>query len=105
MTAKPIVAATDGSEESLRAVEWALDAEGLSSDSNSLYGKGEMGILALYAGLFDARIQRVVLNDPPASHRRGPALPGFTNSTLPSSWMRGTCECPVTTTRSPGTGR
>jgi cephalosporin-C deacetylase-like acetyl esterase len=58
----------------LRAVEWAIDAEGLSADSVSLYGKGETGILALYAGLFDARIERVILHTPPASHRQGPAL-------------------------------
>ena len=33
-----------------------------------------MGILALYAALFDERIQEVILNDPPASHWQRPAL-------------------------------
>jgi hypothetical protein len=33
-----------------------------------------MGILALYAGLFDERIQQIILSDPPASHWKGPAL-------------------------------
>ena len=33
-----------------------------------------MGILALYAGLFDERVQQVILNDPPGSHWQGPAL-------------------------------
>ena len=37
----------------LRAVEWVTDEEKLSASSISLYGKGEMGILALYAALFD----------------------------------------------------
>jgi cephalosporin-C deacetylase-like acetyl esterase len=58
----------------LRAVEWIVREEKLSPASISLYGKGDMGILALYAGLFDARIQRVILKDPPASHRNGAAL-------------------------------
>ena len=42
--------------------------------TSSVYGKGEMGILALYAGLFDRRIGRVILRDPPGSHWQGPAL-------------------------------
>ena len=58
----------------LRAVHWAADEEKLSASSISVYGKGEMGVLALYAGLFDERIKQVILNDPPASHRQGPAL-------------------------------
>ena len=33
-----------------------------------------MGILGLYAGLFDERISRIVLQSPPESHRQGPAL-------------------------------
>ncbi len=58
----------------LRTVQWAIDEEKLSSGSVSLYGKGEMGILALYAALFDWRIGQVILNEPPASHWQGPAL-------------------------------
>src|SRR5438552_14274196 len=42
--------------------------------SLSLYGKGEMGMLALYAALLDERVQQVILSDPPASHWQGPAL-------------------------------
>ena len=48
--------------------------EGVSPSSISLYGKGDMGILGLYAGLFDAQIQQVILRDPPTSHRQSPAL-------------------------------
>jgi hypothetical protein len=33
-----------------------------------------MGILALYAGLFDERIKQVLLNEAPGSHWQGPAL-------------------------------
>jgi hypothetical protein len=40
----------------------------------SIYGKGEMGIVALYAGLFDERVKQVILNDAPGSHWQGPAL-------------------------------
>jgi cephalosporin-C deacetylase-like acetyl esterase len=58
----------------VRAVHWAADEEKLPASAISLYGKGEMGILALYAGLFDERVKQVILNDPPASHRQGPAL-------------------------------
>ncbi len=58
----------------LRAVEWATREAGIPTSSISLYGKGDMGILSLYAGLFDERIMQVILSDPPASHWQRPAL-------------------------------
>ena len=58
----------------MRAVQWMMEEEKISSPSVSLYGKGEMGILSLYAGLFEERVGRVILNDPPGSHWQGPAL-------------------------------
>jgi cephalosporin-C deacetylase-like acetyl esterase len=58
----------------LRTVEWAANEQKISSSSISIYGKGEMGIVALYAALFDERIKQVILNDPPGSHWQGPAL-------------------------------
>src|SRR5438093_3315351 len=58
----------------LRAVEWALGEERLATREVSLYGKGEMGVLALYAGLLDERIGQVVWSEAPASHWQGPAL-------------------------------
>ena len=58
----------------LRGLQWAVEEEKLSAPSISIYGKGEMGIIALYAALLDQRITQVVLSDPPASHRHGPAL-------------------------------
>src|SRR5262249_27073862 len=60
--------------DTLRAVEWAAGEGKVAASSIALYGKGEMGIVCLYAALFDERIKLVVLDDPPGSHRRGPAL-------------------------------
>jgi len=58
----------------LRAVQWAIEEEKLPASAVSLYGKGDMGILVLYATLFDERIQQVILIEPPASHWQRPAL-------------------------------
>ena len=44
------------------------------ADYREVSFQSEMGVLALYAGLFDERIKQVILNDPPASHGHGPAL-------------------------------
>ncbi|HXJ55761.1 MAG TPA: acetylxylan esterase [Verrucomicrobiae bacterium] len=58
----------------LRTVEWAVTEEKLSAPSLSVYAKGEMGAVALYAALFDDRIKQVILNQPPATHWQAPAL-------------------------------
>jgi cephalosporin-C deacetylase-like acetyl esterase len=58
----------------MSAVRWAMDDQKLAPSSISVYGKGEMGIVGLYAALLDPRIQQVILSDPPASHWQGPAL-------------------------------
>ena len=58
----------------LRAVEWIVEEERIPSSSIGVYGKGETGILGLYAAILDGRIQQLVLKDPPESHRQGPAL-------------------------------
>lgn len=58
----------------LRAVDWAVTEKGFADAPISVYGKGDMGILALYAAVLDQRISQVILNDPPASHWQGPAL-------------------------------
>ena len=58
----------------LRAVKWAKDDEKIATSSIAIYGKGDMGILALYAALFEPRIDEVILNEPPASHWQRPAL-------------------------------
>jgi hypothetical protein len=56
----------------LRTIQWA--AEEKLGGPVSLYGKGDMAAVALYAALFDDRAQQVVLNATPASHWEGPAL-------------------------------
>jgi cephalosporin-C deacetylase-like acetyl esterase len=56
----------------LRTVEWA--AEERLGAPVSIYGKGDMAAVALYAALFDDRLQQVILNSPPASHWQSPAL-------------------------------
>ena len=58
----------------LRAIEWAAKEGQLPVSSVSVYGKGEMGAIAMYAALFDKRIQQIILNDPPESHWQRPAL-------------------------------
>jgi hypothetical protein len=58
----------------LRTVEWAFTEEKLTPSAVSIYGKGPMGIAALYAGLRDPRVNHIILNDAPASHWQGPAL-------------------------------
>jgi hypothetical protein len=60
--------------DTLRAIDWAAKEQDVSMSSISIYGKGEMGTVALYAGLFDERVQQVILSDPPRSHWQGPAL-------------------------------
>jgi cephalosporin-C deacetylase-like acetyl esterase len=58
----------------LRSVDYLVDEEKLDLSSISVYGRKDMGGLALHAAAIDNRISRVILNDPPASHWQGPAL-------------------------------
>jgi hypothetical protein len=58
----------------LRAIEWITAEEKVPASSLALYGKREMGILALYAGLFDPRVEKIVLRDPVGTHVTGPGL-------------------------------
>jgi hypothetical protein len=37
-----------------------------------LVGRGQAGIIAAYAALFEPRIKEVVIIDPPTSHKEGP---------------------------------
>ena len=60
--------------DTLRAIEWAVHEQKISAPSISIYGKGAMGIVALYAGLLDERVKQVILSDAPGSHWQGPAL-------------------------------
>ncbi|HLB86755.1 MAG TPA: acetylxylan esterase [Terriglobales bacterium] len=58
----------------LRAIQWVVAEEKTSSPSIAVYGKEGMGILGLYAALFDEHVKQVILANPPASHWQGPAL-------------------------------
>jgi hypothetical protein len=58
----------------LRAIEWVANEARIPASSISIYGKGDMGIIALYAALFDSRVSQVILNTPPGSHWQSPAL-------------------------------
>lgn len=49
-----------GKEQSLASAKWTLA------------GRGRSGVIAAYAALLDSRSPRVVVVDPPASHRNGP---------------------------------
>jgi cephalosporin-C deacetylase-like acetyl esterase len=58
----------------LRAIQWVVAEERTSSQPITVYGKEGMGILGLYAALFDGHVKQVILANPPASHWQGPAL-------------------------------
>jgi hypothetical protein len=79
-TTLPVLSGGTGREETSLYWGTALVPSRLSRifilevGSITVYGKSEMGILGLYAGLPDSRIGQVVLQDPPGSHTDGPAL-------------------------------
>ncbi|HET7214524.1 MAG TPA: acetylxylan esterase [Terriglobia bacterium] len=58
----------------MRAVQFMTADEKVEPGSISLYGRGDMGILALYAAILDSRPGCVVLDHPPATHWNGPPL-------------------------------
>jgi cephalosporin-C deacetylase-like acetyl esterase len=71
-----LIGATMGSMQIwdiLRAIDW-LKEQRKDLSSITVYGRRQMGGLALYAAALDERISRVILDDPPASHWQGPAL-------------------------------
>ena len=59
----------------MRAMHFMTANEKLDPASLSLYGKGDMGILALYAAIMDSQSPScVVLNRPPTTHWNGAPL-------------------------------
>jgi cephalosporin-C deacetylase-like acetyl esterase len=60
----------------LRSIDYLLEEEKLKLSSISLYGRRQMGGLALHAAALDERITRVILEDAPGSHWQGPPLLG-----------------------------
>lgn len=58
----------------LRSVDYLVDEAKLNLSSISVYGRKDLGGLALHAAALDSRISRVILDDPPSSHWQAPAL-------------------------------
>ena len=52
----------------LRSVDYLAEGEGLKLSGVTIYGRAQMGALALYAAALDKRVTRVILDNPPASH-------------------------------------
>jgi cephalosporin-C deacetylase-like acetyl esterase len=58
----------------LRAIDYLAGRVKTGLGPISIYGRREMGALALYAAALDDRVERVILENPPASHWDGPAF-------------------------------
>ncbi|HLA39531.1 MAG TPA: hypothetical protein VJ417_06025, partial [Candidatus Glassbacteria bacterium] len=58
--------------ETMRAVSFLRAQPGYGDRGIYIYGRGTMGVNALYAALLDDNVDRVILESPPASHLSGP---------------------------------
>jgi hypothetical protein len=58
----------------LRSIDFLTKDQNYDLQSISLYGRGQMGPLAVYAAALDDRISRVILEDSPDSHWEGPPM-------------------------------
>jgi cephalosporin-C deacetylase-like acetyl esterase len=58
----------------LRSLDYLEEAAGVKLNGISVYGRKDMGALALYGAALDPRITRVIVDDPPASHWLGAPL-------------------------------
>lgn len=65
----------------LRTVAWARDERCIAGSEIAVYGRGNAGIVGLYAAVLDSAIGQVILRDPPLSHLDGPALPTILRDT------------------------
>ena len=59
----------------LRTIVWVKQDRALQLSEIAVYGRGNSGISGLYASLFDATINHVLLRNPPNTHIDGPAIP------------------------------
>jgi cephalosporin-C deacetylase-like acetyl esterase len=59
-------------EDVRAAVAHVLQTKGNSAPVVKIVGRGQAGVIASYAALFEPRVAEVVAVDPPASHREGP---------------------------------
>jgi dienelactone hydrolase len=57
-----------------RAIAWAVEEEKVPAPRIAVFGRGEAGVVALYAGLLGQRVGSVILAEPPTSHWQRPAL-------------------------------
>lgn len=60
-----------------RGLELLRSMPHVDADRVTMVGKGEMGVACMYAALLDGKVQRVIVNSPPASHRQGPHYLGI----------------------------
>jgi hypothetical protein len=58
----------------LRSIEYLVEDQKLNLSSISVYGRKEMGALAIYAGALNDRVTRAIVDDPPPSHWQGAAF-------------------------------
>ena len=61
--------------DTLRAIAWAVEEAKIPATKIVVYGRDDAGVVALYAALFDERVNALIMADPPASHWQRPALP------------------------------
>src|SRR5262249_28277495 len=50
------------------------EAKGMKDVPVTLQGRGEMGVIALYAAIFEDGVNGVEMWQPPSSHREGPTF-------------------------------
>jgi hypothetical protein len=62
----------DGRLRDLIAVVKSLDAQFKGTTKFRVVGRGQAGIIAAYAALFEPSIKEVIVIDPPTSHKDGP---------------------------------
>jgi cephalosporin-C deacetylase-like acetyl esterase len=62
----------EGRVQDLMALARLYAVESKGEIRLKLIGRGQVGVLAAYAALFEPSIEEIVLVDPPASHRDGP---------------------------------
>ena len=55
-----------------RGLELLRSMAHVDADRVAIVGKGEMGVACMYAALLDGKVQRVIVNSLPTSHRQGP---------------------------------
>ena len=58
--------------EVLRCIEFLRSRPEVDPERITILGKGAVGINGLYAALLDGKVERVVLESPPAGHRDAP---------------------------------